>query len=444
MLQQQQQTAGPELQRQLKDPTKVQRAKLTFPNIFMIGAMKAGTTSLTELLRENVAICPTGEKEKHFFSGGDYDGKYVAELNRYRAEFAGCKPGQLTLDATPGYTADMRVPERIRESYAPAVLAQQKYLYILREPITRHYSEYQMNVRLCIDADEDLKRGNYMEWRIYRHERSCEAVMKNFNGLTNDPTKHAKAKVMTFHEWCLSEKGRLELRRGLYKEVIARYLKVISREQIFFINFDTLIQNTSHVMEGLNKFLNIPPAHHWNKTVKLPIPKKSQHRPELPTYMDCTTVKMLDLFFKRVDGDFFGWMKNLTLVTGRALGEPEFVRYTTNPFDKCVHKYNWTGQWSESNYWNVSVKSFPKETWTFVGDSIDLLKMEGALPKDDGVAATAAAAVAAAAASKAGSAAAAAAAAKSSGGASGSAVVPPVAASAVRTWPANGPTVHRA
>jgi len=350
-----------------------------FPDIFMIGAMKAGTTSLTDLMRSNSHICEFGEKEKHFFSGGEYDTKYNSEADRYRAEFSGCKPGQLTMDATPGYTADVRTTERIHETYSVSALKKKKFIYILREPISRHYSEYQMNVRLCIDADGDLKRGNFMTWRVYRHERSCEAVMDDFDGKTNDPAnpEHKDAKVMSFHDWCLSEKGRMELRRGLYKEVIIRYLNIIGREQLFFINFDTLVKNTSIVMNGLNRFLNMPNSSRWDNSVVLPMPKKATKRPALPTYMDCTTVTMLDMFFKKIEGDFFGWMNNLTSITGKASGEPTFLQYSSNPFEKCVHKYNWTGPWNEANYWNTSDTSFKKETWTFVEDSLKTLKKHG-------------------------------------------------------------------
>jgi len=365
--------------------TKVKKMKLQDPNIFMIGAMKAGTTSLSDLMRSNPHICDFGEKEKHFFSGGEYENKYDAEVERYKSEFSPCKDTQLTMDSTPGYSADVRVIERIRESYDAPTLRKQKYLYILREPISRHYSEYQMNVRLCIDADGDLERGNYMSWRIYRHERSCEAVMDDFDGKTNDPSKHKSAKVMTFHEWCLSKKGRLELRRGLYKEVIVRYLHIIGREQLFFVNFDTLIHNTSLVMTGFNTFLEMPDQHAWDDKVVLPVPKKAARRPKLPTYMDCTTVLMLDKFFKKIEGNFFGWLKNLTALSGKAPGEPEFEKYTSDPYKNCVHKYNWTGPWKSANYWNSSNKEFPKETWTFVQDSVKLLMtVDGVLGPNGG------------------------------------------------------------
>lgn len=37
---------------------------ISYPDILMIGAMKAGTTSLTSLMRSNPAFCDYGEKEK--------------------------------------------------------------------------------------------------------------------------------------------------------------------------------------------------------------------------------------------------------------------------------------------------------------------------------------------------------------------------------------------
>ena len=357
--------------------------RLTIPNIFLIGAMKAGTTSVTSLMRTNPAICDFGEKEKHFFSGGDYDSKYQASVDRYIAEFAGCKEGQLTIDATPSYSVDPRVIPRMLEHYDAKTLDTMKFIFILREPISRHYSEYQMSIRLCYDADGDLKRGNFMQWRVYRHERSCEDVMTDFVPNENDPSMpNSTARVMNFHQWCLSLVGRKELRRGLYKEVIERFLTMVRRDQILMINFDTLIQNTSAVMSGLNDFLELEDKLRWNETIRLPVPGKLAKRPHLDTYMDCTTVQMLDQFFKEAEGDFFGWLQNNVTVQTRfrkPKGELDFLHYTSNPYANCVKNYHWSGNWSSSNYWNESSNTYPRETWTFVEDSNKVIRKAAAL-----------------------------------------------------------------
>lgn len=337
------------------------------PNILMIGAMKAGTTSLSNLMRSNPAICDYGEKEKHFFNGGAWHTNYAEILHKYKEEFSGCKAGQLTLDSTPGYSADPNVLERMKETYLPDVLSKKLFIYLVREPVSRHYSEYQMEVRLCLDLDEDLKLKNSVEWRLWRHERACENVAVNYNNKRNDPAEFSAgynkaAKILSFHDWCLSNHGRVELRRGHYKDVILRYLEIVRRNQFFIVNFDHLIANTGAVMAGMSEFLGIAESTKWKNDTTLPQPKKSSGK-VVPTTLDCVTVKMLEQYFRRANGDGLGadvWIRNMTASQGRAKGEVDFGSFS-DPFKKCVNN---------TSAGNV----YPPATWTFVEDSDKLLQ----------------------------------------------------------------------
>ena len=120
---------------------------LEHPDIFLIGAMKAGTTSFHNLVVDasNGLICGTGEKEKHFFNGGEYKNNYKGHVNNYNNEFKECKSNQMTMDSTPGYSVSKNVLPRIIESYSKTDLKKKKIVFILREPVGRHYSEFQMS-----------------------------------------------------------------------------------------------------------------------------------------------------------------------------------------------------------------------------------------------------------------------------------------------------------
>ena len=296
--------------------------------------MKAGTTALSDLMRKNQAICDKGEKEKHFFNGPDYKKKYHAAVKKYMEEFEGCGGDQLTLDATPGYSEKPNVNERMIESYSATDLARKYFIFSIREPISRHYSEYEMNIRFCLDTVGDLNRTDQSSWRKYRHERACESVMSDFHPVTNDPTKNFDAKVLDFHQWCLSPFGRKELSRGHYKEAIQRFLQMIERNQLFLINFDTLVRNTSVVMQGMGDFLKLRTAHRWNASTTLAVPKKSGTAMNLAK-MSCSTVEMLDAYFHRVNGNIGEWIRNITSTLGRADGEPLFVDFVSDPFKNC-------------------------------------------------------------------------------------------------------------
>ena len=338
---------------------------IAYPDILMVGAMKAATTSLSNLMRSNPAICDYGEKEKHFFSGGEYKHNYEATVAKYIAEFKGCKKSQLTMDSTPGYSVEPNVVDRMRETYTPDVLDAKKFLFLVREPVARHYSEYQMEVRLCIDLDGDLKLNDSIEWRLWRHERACENVMADFSPKKNDPAVFAKgyskgAKILTFHQWCLSPHGRLELRRGHYKEVIDRYLHFVRQDQFFLVNFDKLISQTGEIMIGISDFLDLQGPARWSNATSLPAPKRSANNVKAFTTIDCTTVSMLQKYFHTVNnGSVDVWINKLTLSPTAARGQSPFGAFKS-PLLKCNPP--------NSNDTQMIKALYPSETWTFTED----------------------------------------------------------------------------
>ena len=108
------------------------------PRLFLIGAQKAGTTSLAYLLDQHPDIAVSNPKEPGFFAA-----EYERGLDWYR----NCYPDRLPrilLDASTGYTmapvhgqADDAVPRRIKH-HAPDA----RFIYVLRDPVDRTISAY--------------------------------------------------------------------------------------------------------------------------------------------------------------------------------------------------------------------------------------------------------------------------------------------------------------
>ncbi len=101
--------------------------------VMIIGAMKAGTSSLFQLLEQHPAICPSRAKEPEFFSR--HQGHAVEE-DRYEALYD-FDPGvhRLCLEGSTGYTKfpeESDVPQRI-EAYG----LEPRFIYIVRNPIDR-------------------------------------------------------------------------------------------------------------------------------------------------------------------------------------------------------------------------------------------------------------------------------------------------------------------
>ena len=110
------------------------------PDFVIIGAQKAGTTSLWRYLVEHPQIVGPTEKEIHFF-----DARFDRGARWYRARFplrASLRRGaRLTFEASPYYLAHPFVPARVR-----AMLPDAKLVVLLRDPVERAWSHYRDNV----------------------------------------------------------------------------------------------------------------------------------------------------------------------------------------------------------------------------------------------------------------------------------------------------------
>ena len=106
------------------------------PDFLMIGASKAGTSSLHHYLGQHPEISMSWPKETNFFTRADYDDKDA--LDWYESCFSDA-PG-LRGESSPKYTnfpTFKHVPERIS-----SLIPQVKLIYLVRDPIDRCESHY--------------------------------------------------------------------------------------------------------------------------------------------------------------------------------------------------------------------------------------------------------------------------------------------------------------
>jgi hypothetical protein len=114
-----------------------------WPNLFVVGAPRAGTTSLYQYLRQHPEIYMSPLKEPHFFSHSDpQGGKAVKHQEAYLQLFAGAEGEKLRGEASPAYLADPEAPARIKE-----VAPEAKIIAVLREPVARAFSAHWQRVR---------------------------------------------------------------------------------------------------------------------------------------------------------------------------------------------------------------------------------------------------------------------------------------------------------
>jgi len=114
---------------------------MTFPDFFVIGAMKSGTTSLYHDLSAHPMI-KLAEKES---AGLERFGvREQVDRQRYARQWAGASAGQLCGDVSTTYT--MLPHTRCVPELAAVVAPEARLIYILREPIDRIVSHHHHDV----------------------------------------------------------------------------------------------------------------------------------------------------------------------------------------------------------------------------------------------------------------------------------------------------------
>ncbi len=117
-------------------------------HFLVCGTQKGGTTALYEYLREHPGICMANPKELHFFDEDDMFRTKPPRYDVYNKAFSPTDSSQILGEATPIYMYWEPAPRRIWE-YNPAM----KLIVLLRNPIGRAYSQWNMN---RIRGDESL------------------------------------------------------------------------------------------------------------------------------------------------------------------------------------------------------------------------------------------------------------------------------------------------
>ena len=110
---------------------------MMLPTFFIIGAAKAGTTSLSSLIDEHPEAGIVPGKEPHFFS---YDENYARGIGWYASLFATCAGARAIGDASTSYSrirAHPVVVDRLRYHLVKA-----KFVYMVRHPLRRMESAY--------------------------------------------------------------------------------------------------------------------------------------------------------------------------------------------------------------------------------------------------------------------------------------------------------------
>lgn len=189
-------------------------------NFYCVGAQKAGTTTLHDILIQHLDVFLPETKEAHFF---DDVNKYKLGLEWYlNTFFEDYNNEKICGSCNPEYMYFEEVPKRIFESIGKNV----KFIFIFRNPADRAYSHYLMSKRRCI---EDFSFEDALKLESDR-------IQKDYFNKTH--FSYAS--------------------RGYYANQVNRYLKYFSKDNMLFIRFeDDFIKNKKETINRIIEFLEL-------------------------------------------------------------------------------------------------------------------------------------------------------------------------------------------
>jgi len=200
-----------------------------YPNFFIVGTAKAGTTSLWKFLNENNEVFVIGAgnelfKEPCYFSGL-YDNMTLEEYLNF---LDGASEQQTHVgDVSTIYLPDPKSAERIYEFNPDA-----KIVIVLRNPAERAFSLY-----------------NWMVQEGYEYSSTFEKALEK-------EQQKIRKEVSNFCEPCQSYRLHMYYSSGLYCEQVRKYLALFG-DQVLIIKFDRLKNNFTDAYEEICCFLGI-------------------------------------------------------------------------------------------------------------------------------------------------------------------------------------------
>jgi len=237
------------------------------PSLFVLGAQKAGTSSLHSYLDQSSYFSGSKPKEVHFFNTDIYFGESLA---KYEKRFRGFRDNVTFYESTPAYLYHPETADRIYE-YNPSA----RFIVLLRDPVKRAYSAYN-HYRLLFETGE-YKRGvgnpNKREGNdLYKYL---------FEGRQQFPSFR---EVISIELELIGESNNFEpgiLRRGLYLQQLQRFWQCFDQEAFLIIGFKEFISNPTAVLGQIEKHMKQPP-HDWSNFSPTVKNNRSYAEPILP------------------------------------------------------------------------------------------------------------------------------------------------------------------
>ena len=190
-----------------------------WPNFFVVGAPRSGTTSLYEYLKHTKGVFMSPVKEPNHFAVSASNDIFLTEIirkkSKYLSLFKNVKDEIAVGEASPSYLRDPKASNLIHQFVPKA-----RIIIMLRDPVDRSFSTYLHYISM---------------------------------GKVNLPFPEAIKKALeskdTFPEALIGA--------SLYYEQVKRYLQIFGSKQVKIIIFEEFVKDTRTSLKEILEFLNI-------------------------------------------------------------------------------------------------------------------------------------------------------------------------------------------
>lgn len=192
-------------------------------DFLIAGTQKGGSTALHHYLLLHPEVGMANVKGVHFFDNEEYFRRSQPSYSKYHVRFHGVWSRKVLGEATPNYMYCQEAPQRIQQ-YNP----QMKLIVVLRNPIERAYSHWNMS--------RDKMRDALSFWDALQSEKErLHATLPLQN------------RVYSYID------------RGFYTEQLGRIWKFFPKEQTLLLRSEDLKQRPQAPLDDVCRFLGVPP-----------------------------------------------------------------------------------------------------------------------------------------------------------------------------------------
>ena len=246
--------------------------KPVFPDLIIVGAQKAGTSALRNILLQVPYIKGSIYGEPHFWddprmreSGSLSRDKQCQILREYYKEFRSedvKDPDVILFEKTPSLLAFEQLPHTLRTVMDPFP---PKIVILLRDPIARYYSAFKMDYDRARLWNEPLESfDEIVEWEVKKLKKVGFLQVPDFSPNkriwnASDFSRHGNVTIN------YRMKRDFGLARGFYASQVVEYMKYFRLgESLKVVEYEYFSSNKEEVLNELLVFLGREP-YNWTE-----------------------------------------------------------------------------------------------------------------------------------------------------------------------------------